>query len=416
MMLGLVTVTAAVAATPPRADGSIEVAAVWTGVEQERFRAVLDEFTDRTGIDVTYTSTGDDISTGLDARIADGDPPDVAIVPQPGLVQDFARRGSLTPVDDAVGTAVDQNYAPVWRELGTVDGRLYAVWFKGANKSLVWFDRDAYRDAGVRPADSLESLVADLPKLAAGGTAPLAVGGADGWTLTDIFENVYLAQVGPEQYARLARHEIPWTDESVKTALRSMAELVAAKNLVGAPSEALGTDFAESVQQVFGKDPTAASLIEGDFVANVVDGETDARVGVDARVFPFPAVSGGEPPVVAGGDAAILLRDSGPGKRLMRFLATPAAAEAWASKGGFLSPNRNVDRSVYPDPTSRKMARNLVESENLYFDLSDLQPPAFGATEGQGEWKIFQDFLADPSNVDGTAQQLEDAATQARSD
>ena len=58
------------------------------------------------------------------------------------------------------------------------------------------------------------------------GVPPLSVGAANGWTLTDMFENVYLAQAGPELYDQLAAHEIPWTDPSVKDALTTMAELV----------------------------------------------------------------------------------------------------------------------------------------------------------------------------------------------
>jgi alpha-glucoside transport system substrate-binding protein len=45
--------------------------------------------------------------------------------------------------------------------------------------------------------------------------------------------------------------------------------------------------------------------------------------------------------------------------------------------------------------------------------MSDLQPAAFGATTGQGEWKLFQDFVSAPSNVNGIASKLETAAEKA---
>ncbi len=83
----------------------IEVAAVWTGAEQKNFKRVLDAFTKQTGVDVTFTSTGDDISSVLEPRIAGGDAPDVAILPQPGLLKDFASRGALKSVEDAAGSA-----------------------------------------------------------------------------------------------------------------------------------------------------------------------------------------------------------------------------------------------------------------------------------------------------------------------
>ena len=356
--------------------GRIEVAAVWTDAEQDRFEQVLDAFTAKTGIDVTYTSTSDDIAAALAPRIADDDPPDVAMIPQPGVLEDFARGGALVSIEDVAGAAVEKNYAPVWRELGAVDGTLYAVWFKGANKSLVWYNHRFYKDAGVRPADSFDALLQNQQTLADFGVAPLAVGAADGWTLTDIFENVYLAQVGPDTYARLARHEIPWTDATVKDALRSMARLIGPDHLAGGPSGALQTEFAGSVQQVFGQDPDAAALIEGDFVANEINGETTARVGKQARVFSFPPIAGGQPPLVAGGDAAVLMRDRAGGRKLIKFLASPTAAEVWARKGGYLSPNRNVDRERLPE---RDRAHDGAQPGRVAEPLlRPLRPPATG--------------------------------------
>ena len=58
-------------------------------------------------------------------------------------------------------------------------------------------------------------------------------------------------------------------------------------------------------------------------------------------------------------------------------------------------------------------ATAIAEAEEFRFDMSDLQPSEFGSTEGQGLWKIFQDFVANPDDIDGTAQQLETAAAAA---
>ena len=45
--------------------------------------------------------------------------------------------------------------------------------------------------------------------------------------------------------------------------------------------------------------------------------------------------------------------------------------------------------------------------------MSDQMPPAFGGTPGQGEWKLLQDFLANPGNMSSIQQQLESAAAAA---
>jgi alpha-glucoside transport system substrate-binding protein len=176
----------------------------------------------------------------------------------------------------------------------------------------------------------------------------------------------------------------------------------------------LNVSFPDSVAKVFSDPPQAAIVYEGDFVAGVIENETPATVGEGADFFDFPAIGDTEAgAVVVAGDQAVLLKDSEAGKALMRFLATPEAAEPWAEAGGFISPNQNLSLDVYPNEIQRRIAESVVAAESIRFDLSDLQPSAFGATPGQGMFKLFQDFLGDPSNVDGIAQQLERAAQQA---
>jgi ABC-type glycerol-3-phosphate transport system substrate-binding protein len=390
----------------------LEVLGAWSGAEQKSFRAVLDRFEQKTGAKVAYTSAGDDLAPTLTARVAGGNPPDVAMVPQPGLLAELVEQGALVPIDDAAGAKVDANYASIWRTLGSIDGTLYGVWFKAADKSLWWYDAPVFDNAGVTPPATMRELLNAARKIAAAGVTPFSVGGADGWTLTDQFENIYLATAGPAKYDQLAQHEIAWTDASVTAALRAMGELLQPQLVAGGLEGALRTDFPTSVRQVFAKPPDAAMVMEGDFVAGVITSETNAEVGHRARVFPYPAAtSRSAKPLIVGGDAAVLMRDSEAGRALIEFLATPDAAAAWARRGGFISPNRNVEPRRYPDAVTRSIARQMISArDGLRFDLSDLQPAAFGATEGSGLWQAFQDFLANPADAAGAAAAMEAAA------
>ena len=72
---------------------TVEVAATWSGTEQANFQAVLEEFAKQTGATVKYTSGGNDLAVLLNSRLAGGAPPDVAFIPQPGVVAEFARAG-----------------------------------------------------------------------------------------------------------------------------------------------------------------------------------------------------------------------------------------------------------------------------------------------------------------------------------
>jgi len=399
-----------------RLDGQkLEVAAVWNGTEEANFEYVLSAFEKQTGAATAFTSTGDDIAAALEPRLARGDAPDVAILPQPGLLKDFVERGVLEPVEVAAGKEVDANYAPIWRELGTINEQLYGVWYKAANKSLVWYNARVFSDAGVKPATTFEQLTNDMKTLSESGVPPLSVGGSDGWTLTDIFENLYLAQEGPAAYDQLASHRMQWTDPSVSDTLRTMGRLMMSSNLAGGTSGTLQTNFSTSVQNMFGTQPKGAMNIEGDFVAGVVSGDTTAKVGRDAKFFPFPPINARRRSVVTGGDVAVMFNDTPAARALMKFLASPASAEVWARRGGYISANKNVKLSAYPDKTTSRIARDLVTSRTVRFDMSDQQPSAFGATTGQGEWKLLQDFVSNPTDVEGVTQQLESAATQAYS-
>lgn len=239
--------------------------------------------------------------------------------------------------------------------------------------------------------------------------------GADGWTLTDWFENVYLSQAGPEKYDQLAKHEIKWTDDSVKQALTSLAELFGRKDfLAGGQSGALATEFPKSVTQTFtgGDRPAAAMVFEGDFVA-VNIAQTEAKVGTDAKVFPFPAV-GAKSPVVSGGDVAVALKDSKGAQALLTFLASVDSARIHAREGGFLSPNKALEPDAYPNDIQRGIAEALIAAgDNFRFDMSDQAPSAFGGTPGAGEWKALQDFLANPADIAGTQARLEADAAKA---
>jgi ABC-type Fe3+ transport system substrate-binding protein len=394
--------------------GTVSVMAVWSGAEQESFQMVIDGFTELyPNVTVNYTSAGDQLPTVLSTAVQGGNPPSVAVLPQPGLMNDFVGQGVLMPLDFASDT-IEANYSSSWIDLGSVEGTLYGLFFKGANKSTVWYNVPAFNDAGVTPPTTWDELLQAAGTLNASGVRAYSIGGADGWTLTDLFENIYLRTAGPDLYDPLTEHSIPWTDASVTTALEAMAQIFEdTGNIAGGTSGALQTSFPESVTQVYSDPPDAAMVFEGDFVQGVITSETEAQPETDFNQFAFPSVNDSPASVVGGGDVVVAFSDDAATQAFVEYLATPEAAEIWAARGGFSSPNMNVDTSVYPDPIAQATAGALASAEVFRFDMSDLAPSAFGGTVGQGEWKILQDFLADPSDIQGTQQALEDAAAEA---
>ncbi len=395
-------------------SGNVSVMGVWSGAEQKAFKRVIDGFMQQyPNVTVKYTSAGDQLPTVLSTAVQGGNPPSVAFVAQPGLMKDFVDRGALKPIEYA-RSVVEQNFAKDWVDLGSVNGKLYGFVFKGANKSTVWYNVKAFNDAGVKPPATWQDLLAGAKTLKASGVKAYSIGGADGWTLTDLFENIYLRTAGPDMYDKLANHDIPWTDPSVTTALQDMAQIFGdTGNIAGGTSGALQTDFPTSVSNVFTDPPKAAMVFEGDFVQGVITSSTTAQPEAGFNQFAFPSVDGSGPTVVGGGDTVVTFADDAATRAFVEYLATPQAGEIWAKLGGYASPNKNVDPSMYPDAISKATATALAQAETFRFDMSDLAPAAFGGTVGQGEWKILQDFLKNPQDVKGTQQALEQAAAKA---
>ncbi len=393
-------------------SGSVSIIAKWTGEEQKSFEAVLAPFKEANpDIEIKYQGAGDNTPQIVSTAVQGGNPPDIATLPQPGLMRQFAGRGDLEPITFARRT-IAANYKPVWISLGSVNGKLYGLFFKGANKSTVWYNVASFKAAGAKAAKTWPQFLATARTLRGSGTRAYSIGAADGWTLTDLFENIYLRTAGAKKYDALSAHKIKWTDASVKAALRTMAQVVGdTNNINGGTAGALQTDFPTSVSNVFTKSPKAAMVIEGDFVPGAVT--HPLKPIKEYNQFAFPSIGGSAPAVMGGGDIVVMFKNNPAARALMTYLATPEAATIWAKRGGFSSPNTKVKPGAYGDPIGRTLALQLAGASVFRFDLSDLQPAAFGSSTGQGMWKLLQDFVQNPKDVNGIAAKLEAAAKKA---
>jgi alpha-glucoside transport system substrate-binding protein len=397
-------------------SGTVTFDGIWTGSEAASFAKVIAAFNKQyPNVHIKYKPVGNNVPTVVGTAVAGGHPPDMADIAQPGLVKQLAQQGHLKPITYAQ-SVISANFAPVWQQLGTVDGKLYALVFKAANKSLVWYNVPAFKAAGVTAPKTWTQMLSDAKTLKASGTPAYSIGGADGWTLTDMFENLYLRTYGQAKYEALSAHKIKWTDPSVIATLKEMAQVIGdTGNLAGGAAGAIQNGFNDSVTNAFSDPPKGAMVFEGDFVAGVITSSTKAKPGTGFNAAPFPAVKAGPNAnaVEIGGDLFVTFRDTPAIEAFVKYLATADAAEAWARQGGFGTGNKNVPASIYPDSITRATEAPIGKATAVVFDMSDEQPSAFGATTGQGEWGIFQDFLKNPSDVNGIASKLETAAAAA---
>jgi len=392
----------------------------WTGAEQKAFQAVIDAFDKKTGAKGTYTpAAGGDEATVLGTQVNGGTPPDIAMLALPGAISQYAKAGKIQPLSSGAQSAVSANFADIWTKLATVDGKVYGVPFDASNKSTVWYATKPFTDAGLSsPPASWDDFLKDAQTLNDSGvTVPVSIGGGDGWTLTDWFENVYIRSAGLDMYDKLTHHQIKWTDPSVAKALTTLKQLFGNQALIGSAATALKTTFPASVDNTFKAGAKSAIVFEGSFVATTIPGDKlPAKVGTDANFFPFPSVDGSAPVIVGGGDIAVGFTSNPAVQPFLEYLASPEAATALVSYpgSGFLSANKNVASSAYTDSTSADLAKQIVSAgDNFRFDMSDQAPAEFGGTPNKGEWADLQTFLTS-GNVAATQAQLEKDASAAK--
>ncbi len=403
------------APTRPPAGKSVTVAATWGGGEREAFLAVVDGFTQKTGIAVTYESIRQGMGAILRTRVAGGNPPDIALEPRPGEVAEFAKAGNLVKLDNVIPRAdLDKAFNKAYLDLGTVDGSLYGFVFKANSKSTVWYKPASFKALGVTEPKTLDDLLAIADKYKTAGKVPFATGGKDAWTLTDWFENLYIRVASAQMYNDLfVTHKVAWTDPTVKKALTLYAKLLATPGYqLGDSAGVLGTGFVDSIGQVFGPTPKAEMYYEGGFVGVIAttDVNKSLKPGEDINFFIFPQVDAQfGTPVVGGGDVAMMFRDTPESRAFMQYLVSKEAADIFATTNT-ISPNKQVDPSKFPSVLARNEYMQLANATTFVFDGSDLAPAKIG---GDVMFVKLQELVQKPADVDRIAQDIENAAKTA---
>jgi alpha-glucoside transport system substrate-binding protein len=392
---------------------SFTILGQWTGGEQAAFQAVVDNFDKQSGASGKYTpAAGGNLSGVLGTQVAGGTPPDIAMLSLPGDIAKYAAAGKLKALSSATQAAVASNYATEWATLGAYKGTDYGVPVDASDKSTIWYNNTLFQQAGITtPPASWTDFIKDGQTLSSAGiSVPISVGGGDGWTLTDWFENVYIRTAGVDMYDKLTHHQIPWTDPSVATALTTLKQVWGDTSLIGSPSKAAATTFTASVDNVFKASPTSAIVYEASFVATTITSDKDpATVGTVAKVAPFPSINGSAPVLEAAGDFGVAFSDKPVVQAFLAYLAGAEAAKTLVSTSGsgFLTANKQMANSAYPDATSAQLGQQLVSvGNNFRFDMSDQAPATFGGTPNKGEWGDLQTFLK-TGDVAGAQKQLE---------
>lgn len=389
------------APTTGKIGGTVSVVGSWSGSEQDAFLAMIRPFEQETGVTVEYKGTRD-LNGYLWQSIAENDMPDVAGLPGPGQMAEFARHGSLKDLSSVIDVSgYKHDTVPTFIDLGTVDGKLVGVFIKATLKGLIWFNPHNWT---VSTPNNWVELVAAGNIARRGDSKTWCVGlgseATSGWPGTDWIEDIVLRQSGPDVYDDWVAGRLPWTAPEIKKAFELFGSVVA--DSYGGSANIIATDFRDAGNGLF-TDPADCLLHhQATFMTEFFQTNAGARDG-EYDFFPFPTIDGRFANNVTGaGDLFGMFRDTPQSRALMSYLLTPAAQSIWVARGGALSVNAQV--TDYPDDISRRAAAILAGANRFRFDASDLMPEQINEAFLQGVIS----YVRDPSQLDAILEHIDE--------
>ena len=365
-------------------DKTIRIEGAFRGEEEARFQEIVKIFNEKSGYNVVYTGSPD-FEVQIQVETQAGTPPDIAALPQPGTMKRFAEAGYLKPLSADVVSAIDANYAPVWKDLGSHKGSVYGIFHRVNAKSFVWYNKKEWAKRGYSIPTTWDELKKLEDKMVADGIAPWSIGfesaAATGWVGTDWLEDLMLRTAGPDVYDKWVNHEIAFNDPAVVKALNYCGEVFLNKKYtLGGPNNIIAQNYGDSVKPLFANPPTAMMNRQGNFITGFMQDEIQANLEENVGVFALPAV---DPkwgtPVLGGGDQFVAFTDKPGVKEFLTFLTTWEACAPWARIGGALFPHKTQNFDDYGNSLEREIAKILVNATVFRFDASDLMPTEVGS-------------------------------------
>jgi len=395
------------------ASGELVILQWLGGTEAELWQKLEADFAAKnpgvTVRELVVTGQGD-MRGPMRTALLGGEKVDVIINTWPAFRAELVDSGLLRPIDELWASAnLDAALDPSWKSLSSTDGATYGVTYTYGDRSAIWYKKAHLEKAGIQPPKTWEEFVASIDSLkAAGFAAPIAMP-AKYWAHGEWFETMLLRTGGVDAAVKLATHEIPWTDEVVKTTLKKYAELLKA-GCCGTPEQMFAGDWDYAADQIFTADASNYLLI-GMWMNSRARNDYKLEEGVDYSIFQFPAMGMGHDDTSSVDAKEVLVTANGANPAaadaFLTYMTSKDAADIQASYG-YASPSKNADTSLL-GPV-QQVATAAVAQSKVQFVLGDLLPGDL-----VDEYRVqLQKFLQDPSDatIDAITEAIEAKATE----
>jgi alpha-glucoside transport system substrate-binding protein len=398
------------------ASGSVKGSKVtlWASVDKpvlDAIQKVVDPEAKKQGINITWQRV-DNINQLIITKIQANDVPDIAWIPQPGVVADIVKRGFGTPLDGFLDMgSLQSSMIPGTLDAGKVNGKLYGLLVSANAKSFIFYPKKAFTAAGYTPPTSLDELNTLTAKIKADGKTPWCMGiesaAATGWPATDWFEDLVMRYGGASGYNDWVTHKTNFNSPVVKQAAAEFQQLMFTPgNVLGGRKSISSNNFGTAGNPMFDNPPGCFMYKQGSFITGFFPKSVQADLDNQVGVFGFPpATAGGDNPILGGGDQAMLLKDTKGGEAVMKLLADKNIGTVAAQTGtSFLSPHKDFDPSLYKVAIQGEAAKVANSASTFLFDGSDQMPGAVGAGSF---WKEMTSWISDKESLDSALKNID---------
>ncbi|WP_017589197.1 ABC transporter substrate-binding protein [Nocardiopsis ganjiahuensis] len=376
--------------------GTVSVYASIRDEEGDRLEESWADFAACTGITIQYEGSGE-FEAQLPVRLDGGNAPDLAFIPQPGLLERAAEDGHAVPVADGVQSNVESGWSEDWQGYATVDGELYGSPLGANMKSMVWYSPAYFDENGHEIPETWDEMIELSDAIAADGTKPWCVGfesgDATGWPGTDWIENALLRTSGTDVYHDWIAHDIPFDAPEVEDAFDLADGVIRNEDYVngtfGSVDSIAVTSFQEAGMPLL--DGGCAMYLMGSFYG--AQFEDDVEIGEDADIYGFvlpPLEADAEIPIMGGGEFVVSFDDRAEVVAVHEYLSSGEYANQRAALGSWVSAHQDLDQSLLADPTDQFTAEVLNNPDTVFhFDGSDAMPSSVGTNvfwSGMVDW------------------------------
>jgi alpha-glucoside transport system substrate-binding protein len=266
------TTTAATGTAAGAGKATVEVMYGFGNEQETAFQKDLKAFADKSGFTIKFTKAGS-WDTEIKTRVAGGNPPDVGLFPQPGVMCDLAKQGKVLAYDDATVTSAKATLVNGFVGAGTcTDGKVYGLPSAVSVKSLLWYDAPVFAAAGYKAPTTLAELDALTEKIKADGKTPWCIaaesGGATGWPITDWIEDLVLRFAGPENYDKWVAGTLKFNSPEIKPAWDYFQKIAFTEgNVRGGTKAIAATNFQTGGNVLFDTPPACHLFKQATFIA-----------------------------------------------------------------------------------------------------------------------------------------------------